>query len=78
MELDDGPPSVLHTEVLHPGDPRAGLFDDAKRKEILGLVERGTFKSVLEEEAGPNPNLIPSRYVVAIKHSSDGSTVYKA
>ena len=53
-------------------------MDDAKKKEILGLVERGTFKLVLEEEAGPNPNLIPSRYVLAIKHSSNGSTVYKA
>ena len=44
----------------------------------MGFVERGTFKLVLEEEAGPNPNLMPSRYVLAIKHSSDGSTVYKA
>ena len=78
MELDDGPPTDLHTEVQHPRDPRAGLFDDAKRKEILELVERGTFMLVLEEEAGQNLNLIPSIYVLAINHSGDSSTVYKA
>lgn len=70
--------TVLWTEDLMTGDPREALFDDAKRQEILGLIERGTFRVVMEEEAGPNPNIIPSRYVLSIKHGEDDSVRYKA
>jgi hypothetical protein len=39
-------PYAFITEVLSPEDERADLFDDAKRAEILGLIQRGTFKNV--------------------------------
>lgn len=39
--------SVLFTETLNPGDPREIHFDDAKRKELMALIERGTFRIVL-------------------------------
>ena len=63
------PPTVLHTEILLPGDPRESLFDEEKCKELMGLLERGAFKLILREEAGPNPNVVPTRYVLAIKHA---------
>lgn len=63
------PLQVLHTEILSAGDAREGLFSEEKRKELLGLLERGVFKIVLREEAGDRPNIVPSRYVLAIKHS---------
>ena len=55
------------------------LFDDAKRKEILGLIEKVTFKITLTEELGENepPNILPSRFVLAIKHT-DGGEIFKA
>ncbi len=73
-----GPPRVLYTEDVLPGDPRESLFGDAIRKEILGLIERGTFRLTLLEEAGDNPNVIPCRYVLTIKHALDGTVRYKA
>ena len=70
--------TILHTETISPGDPRAEEFSDAKRKEILGLIEKGTFRIVLKEEAGPDPNVVPSRYVLTIKHSGDEKPVHNA
>lgn len=71
-------PKLLWTEEIHEGDPSKALFNDGNRKEILGLIERGTFKIVLEEKMGPCPNIMPSRFVCAIKHSDDGSVRFKA
>jgi transposase InsO family protein len=62
--------TVHWTETIYSADPRVALFDDAKRKELFGLIERGTFRLVLREDAGPNPNIIPSRFVLGIKHES--------
>lgn len=58
QSLRSGRISVLWTELLPIGDPREVYFDDAKRQEILGLIERGTFRVVLTEEAVQNPNII--------------------
>ena len=69
---------IHHTEVIPPNDPRSSLLDDEKKQELLGLIEKGTFRIVLKENAGPNPNILPSRYVLAIKHAEDGSTKLKA
>ncbi len=63
------PPTILHTEILAQGDKRERWFDEEKRKELLGLLERGAFKICLREDAGDNPNIVPTRYVLAIKHS---------
>lgn len=56
------------------------MFDDAKRKELLGLLEKGAFRIVLQEEVDENANIIPSRCVLAIKHADDPDkpTVLKA
>jgi len=70
--------TVLHTEVLKAGDPRECKFDEAKRQELMGLIDRGTFRIVLREEAGEKPNIIPARFVLAIKHNGDGSEKLKA
>ena len=64
-------PMIMHTEVLTHGDPREPLFYEEKRKELEGLLKRGVFKICLKEEAGENPNVIPSRFVLAIKHSQN-------
>ena len=61
-------PDIMHTEIIQESDPRASLFDEAKQKELNGLFERGAFKIVLREEVEDNPNIVPSRYVLAIKH----------
>jgi Reverse transcriptase (RNA-dependent DNA polymerase) len=63
--------STIHwTESIYNSDPRTALFDEAKRKELFGLIERGIFRLVLQEDIGPNPNVIPSRFVRAVKHES--------
>lgn len=69
---------VLHTEVIKHGDPRESLFDEAKCKGLNGLLERGAFKVVLRSEAGENPNVVLSRFVLTIKNKNDGTTKYKA
>lgn len=38
-------------------------------KELQLLIERDTFRIVLRSEAGKNPNIIPSRFVLHIKHT---------
>jgi hypothetical protein len=42
--------SVFITEIIKQGDPRAMKFEEAKRKEIQGLIDRGTWKLVLKED----------------------------
>jgi hypothetical protein len=69
---------LMFTEVISPRDHRSGLFDDAKRKEIDGLLNRGTFKLELRSELESNPNIVPSRFVLAIKHKESGAEVLKA
>jgi Reverse transcriptase (RNA-dependent DNA polymerase) len=61
---------VCWTEVIYPDDLRSQLFDSAKQKELFRLIERGNFRIVLREEAGSHPNVIPSRFVLSIKHES--------
>ena len=66
------------TEVLDTKDPRTNGFEDAKQKELEGLIGRGTFKLVLREEIESDPNIVPSRFVLAIKHLEDGKEHLKA
>ena len=75
-----GPLRVLYTENLSIQDPRSHstLFDDAKRNEVVGLIGRGIFRIVLQEELGQNPNVIPCLFVLAIKHSDSGEIKHKA
>lgn len=70
---------ILWTEIVPPGDDREFLFDEAKKKEILGLIEQETFKITLWEEPDQKnkPNILLSRFVLTIKHN-DGADVFKA
>jgi hypothetical protein len=62
--------ATIHwAESIYNSDPLTALFDD-KMKELFGLIERGTFRLVLQEDIGPNLNFISSRFVLAIKHES--------
>ena len=59
---------IFITEEIHGNDTRAHKLDEAKKKEILRLIEKGTFKIVLKTDAGEDPNVIPCRFVLAIKN----------
>lgn len=43
-------------------------FSEAKRKEIKGLVEKGTWKIVLKEEVSKDANILNGRFVFTIKN----------
>ena len=73
--------TIYHTEIIQEGDVRTALFSDAKRKELDGLIQRGTFKIVIREdieEESHAPNILPTRFVLAIKHGMDNKLIYKA
>jgi hypothetical protein len=78
-KLAVAPHEVRWTETLTPTDPRANseLMNAAKREEILNHIRRGTFKLVTLPEKHTE-NVVPSRFVLAIKHSATGETKCKA
>lgn len=53
-------------------------MNDAKRKEIRSLLEKGTSKVILKEEIPPDANVLPGRFVLALKSSIDGKIKCKA
>ena len=67
---------TLHTDTIAPRHPRSKLFQEAKQRNIKRLIQRGTFQSVLRSELDRNPNIVPSRSVLAIKHKDNGEEVY--
>jgi len=68
------------TEVLLKSDPRAKSpeMSEAIKKEVHGLFEKGTFKVILREEVPNDGNVLPGRFVLAIKSTEDGEVKYKA
>lgn len=68
------PSSILRKEIIGFGDPRESLFTDSQRKELVGLMERDAFRDMLKEEAEPSANVLPSRYVIDIKHADNNET----
>jgi hypothetical protein len=54
------------------------LFDSAKKKEIAGLICRGTWKVVLKEELEPDANIMSGRFVLSIKNSGTNEEMLKA
>ena len=50
----------------------------AKKKEIRNLLKRKTFKIILKEDILPYGNVLPGRFVLAIKSSITGEVVFKA
>ena len=72
---------VTHaTEVLKPYDPRcrSEMMSEVKKREIQGLLNRGTFKIIMREDIPHNANVLPGRFVLAIKSTEDGEIKYKA
>jgi Reverse transcriptase (RNA-dependent DNA polymerase) len=71
------PFATRFTEVISNNDPRASQFDEAKRQEIMTLIDRGTFRLAVTEELPEKHNVVPSRYVLSIKKNG-GTDVLKA
>ena len=71
---------VFMTEIISANDPRAAAskMKEAKRKEIRNFLERGTFKVISKEEVPPDANVLPGRFVLAIKSMEDGKEKWKA
>lgn len=68
------------TEVLDPtGDcalsPKKAA---AKQLEIRNLIERGTFKFILKYELPSYGNILPGRFLLAIKSPVDGKVMFCA
>jgi hypothetical protein len=68
---------ILITEIIKPGDPRAAKFDNAKRKEVQGLIDRGTWKVVTKDSVSKDANVLGGRFVLAIKHEGTEKEVWK-
>jgi hypothetical protein len=68
------------TETIQPDDPRARdpKMLAAKRKEIEGLLNRGTFRIVLRSDIPQHANKLSARYVLAIKDPNTDREVWKA
>ncbi len=72
---------IVHlTEIIDPNDPRASSkqMSQAKRKEIKGLLDRGTFSIILRERVPPDGNVLPGRFDFAINSTEDGQIKFKA
>jgi hypothetical protein len=77
VDTNTDPHSTLHSVVIGKRDPRARLFDQEKRDEISSLFEKGIFRIVRRDEVkidhtDMQPNILPSRFFLAIKHEEDG------
>jgi hypothetical protein len=73
----------LYTTIVPENDPQAFKFDAAKRAEIDGLFKKGTFRiveraDVFAEHRHGRPNILPCRFVLAVKHEEDGTQRLKA
>jgi hypothetical protein len=66
------------TEVIKPANPSVRLFTDAKKKEIQGLLERGSFQVVEKSSIPSKDNVLGGRFVLALKHEGTSREVWKA
>lgn len=74
--LNNGVSTVYATVVVkNKRDPR---FNDAKKKELQELVNKGTYEFVREEDIPHNPTILQSRFVLAIKNFSESDQYFKA
>ena len=76
----NSPDMSYPTEVIHPSDSRARTPEMAQaiEKEVRGLFNRGTFEIIGKEDVPTDANILPGRFVLAIKSTEDGSIKYKA
>ena len=63
-------------EIVH--DPSDQRFEEPKKKEIQGLIERGAFKIVPKESVPHGANLLKGRFVLAIKDPGTKDQRFKA
>ncbi len=68
------------TEIIDPKDPPVSpaKMTKAKRDQIRGLLERGTFSAILLEDVSTDGNVLPRRFVLAIMSAEDGEIKFKA
>ena len=71
---------VHHTETRKPDDLRADSpqFIAARKKEVTGLLDKGTSKVVLKEYIPEDSNVHSGRFVLAIKNKGTNEEIYKA
>ena len=57
------------TEIIEPADSRSRSPEmiAAIKKEVKGLLARGTFKVILKEKIPKDANVFGTRFVLAIK-----------
>eukprot|EP00173_Palmaria_palmata_P003801 Plantae.Rhodophyta-Palmaria_palmata.ctg414.p1 GENE.Plantae.Rhodophyta-Palmaria_palmata.ctg414~~Plantae.Rhodophyta-Palmaria_palmata.ctg414.p1 ORF type:complete len:240 (+),score=24.17 Plantae.Rhodophyta-Palmaria_palmata.ctg414:3659-4378(+) len=68
------------TVSIPNNDPRAfsKKLDEARKKELRGLIQRGSFKVILREELSPGTKAMRGRFVLVIKNKDTDEEVYKA
>ena len=65
---DNCHPRVFLTEVLPPNDSRSDTpeFVQAKEKELAGLLEKGTYEVVYQDDIPDDSNILGGRFVLSI------------
>lgn len=66
-------------EIIHLPDPWASdkAMNDAKKAKIKGLMKRRTSENPLKEEFPLYGNVLPTRFVLAIKSADGGNIEFK-
>ena len=71
---------IYLTEIIGRQDPLADSLGitEAKKKEMRNLLGSGTFKVIPKQDIPSDANIIPGRFVLAIKSTEDGEVKFKA
>lgn len=66
--------------MLTPNDARTDSkeFELAKAKEIVGILDKGTFRVVLRQDLEDDSNSFGRRFVLTIKHKGSDKELFKA
>ena len=74
--------SIQMTKNIEPSDPRSRFrslqVTEAIRKEIKGILDRGTFSVILKEEIKGVGNILGARFFLPTKSTIDGMIKIKA
>eukprot|EP00171_Calliarthron_tuberculosum_P003547 IDg3547t1 len=64
--------TIFLTEVLQKNDPRIFTAEmaAARRKEITGLIDRGTFEVICQRDVPSNSHMLPARFCFRHKVNS--------
>ena len=73
-------PRIYLTEVLSLNDPRSesSIFDAAKSKELVVLLDKGVYEVVLKDDVPKGSNILGGRFVLATKNKGTEKELYKA